>query len=85
MVPFATLPLWAPGSGGFMSVDVSRSVASGLSFRPLEDTVRDTHAWLTGPEAPGPWTGREQSIEIPPPLTAEREAELLDEWRSAAH
>jgi len=84
VVPFNTLPLWAPSSGSFMSVSVERALAQGLEFRPLEATVRDTQAWLTGPEAPGPWTGGELSLKIPPPLTLEREAELLEEWRSAA-
>jgi hypothetical protein len=26
---------------GFMSVDIARALAAGLSFRPLEQTVRD--------------------------------------------
>jgi 2'-hydroxyisoflavone reductase len=41
------LPLWlAPGSNreiaGFLAIDVSKAVAAGLRFRPLEQTVRDT-------------------------------------------
>ena len=38
------LPLWIsdPDSAAMHEVDVSRAVAAGLTFRPLEETVRDT-------------------------------------------
>ena len=47
--PFQDLPLWlAPAvnrdHAGFLAVDGSKALAAGLSFRPLEDTVRDTLA-----------------------------------------
>ena len=44
-------------------VDVSRAVAAGLTFRPLEETVRDTLDHAETVEGVG--------------LTPEREAELL--------
>ena len=84
VVPFATLPLWAPGSGGFMDVSIEHAVRSGLRFRPLEATVRDTRDWLGGSEPPQPGARPELSIQIPPALTAEREAELLEQWRATA-
>jgi 2'-hydroxyisoflavone reductase len=43
------LPLWAPvreDLTGTWSNDVSHSLAAGLACRPIEDTVRDTWAWL---------------------------------------
>jgi 2'-hydroxyisoflavone reductase len=59
------LPMWihASDEAGIHEADVSRAIAAGLTFRPLEDTVRDTLelAQLT-PEAG---------------LSPEREAELL--------
>jgi 2'-hydroxyisoflavone reductase len=59
------LPLWIsdPESAGMHRVDVSRAVAAGLTFRPLEDTVRDTLELAATAEGVG--------------LTPEREAELL--------
>jgi 2'-hydroxyisoflavone reductase len=43
------LPLWAPVReelAGTWANDVSRSLAAGLVCRPIEETVRDTCAWL---------------------------------------
>jgi nucleoside-diphosphate-sugar epimerase len=63
-----SLPLWLPlpEYAGFMTRDVSESVAAGLRFRPIADTARDTLQWLRAtPDAAR--TG----------LTAEEEAELL--------
>jgi 2'-hydroxyisoflavone reductase len=59
------LPMWieAAGEAGIHEADVSRAIAAGLSFRPLDETVRDTLE-LAGTT---PDTG----------LTPEREAELL--------
>lgn len=42
------LPLWSPEGDEFEAVwdtDVSRSIAAGLSCRPIAETVRDTWAW----------------------------------------
>lgn len=41
------LPLWisSPESLGMGETDVSRAIAVGLAFRPVEETVRDTLAW----------------------------------------
>jgi 2'-hydroxyisoflavone reductase len=44
--PWEDVPLWIdlphhPELRGFMAVDVSRALAAGLAFRPLEETVRD--------------------------------------------
>jgi 2'-hydroxyisoflavone reductase len=84
VVPFATLPLWAPGAGGFLNVSIARALSSGIRFRPLAETVRDTRAWLEGPEAPAPGEPTVLAIQIPPSLSAERELELLEAWRSVA-
>ncbi len=46
--PWSDLPLWIGDDAayaGFSSVDVSKAVAAGLTFRPLAETVRDTLAW----------------------------------------
>lgn len=66
------LPLWIPASdpqtAGFFQFDASKAVAEGLTFRPLDATVRDTLSWASlRPETYQPKAG----------LTAEREAGLL--------
>jgi nucleoside-diphosphate-sugar epimerase len=47
VVPWTELPLWLPGeeNAGLMQVDISRALAAGLRFRPLQETARDTLAW----------------------------------------
>jgi nucleoside-diphosphate-sugar epimerase len=59
------LPLWIsdPDAAAMHETDVSRAVAAGLTFRPLEETVRDTLEHAATVEGVG--------------LTPEREAELL--------
>jgi 2'-hydroxyisoflavone reductase len=63
------LPLWIsdPAWAGMNEADVSRAVAAGLRFRPLEETLGGA---LGAPAVEG--VG----------LTPEREAELLVAWRS---
>jgi 2'-hydroxyisoflavone reductase len=62
------LPLWLvdPELGYADRVDVSRALAAGLRFRPLEDTVRGTLEEAEPTDAAG--------------LRPEREAALLAEW-----
>ena len=78
--PWEELPLWSPGEemAGILKVDVSRAVAAGLTFRPLEETTGDTLRWAreeasAGP-APPPGVPREAGMD------PEREAKLLEEW-----
>jgi 2'-hydroxyisoflavone reductase len=62
------LPLWLVSREHrhLVEVDASRAVTAGLSFRPLEETVRATVSDAALVEGVG--------------LTPEREAELLAEW-----
>jgi 2'-hydroxyisoflavone reductase len=74
--PFTDLPFWLapsvdPDWAFFFGMDTSRARAAGLSFRPLEDTARDTLAWAER-EAPPARAG----------LSPERERELLSLWRA---
>ena len=69
---WSDLPVWVPDTpadAGFSKVDVSKAIATGLTFRPLAETVRDTLAWAAARPADHPWRAG---------LTSEREAELLD-------
>jgi 2'-hydroxyisoflavone reductase len=63
------LPLWlhGPDSDGMFRADVSRALAAGLIFRPLDDIVRGTleHAETTDDAG----------------LKPERERELLEAWQ----
>ena len=70
--PWMELPLWVPASdlqmAGFFQFDISRALADGLAFRPLDETVRDTLAWAgVRPADHQPRAG----------LSPEREAGLL--------
>jgi 2'-hydroxyisoflavone reductase len=54
-----------------MSVDAAPARAAGLRTRPLEETVRDTLAWIQGGDAP---------TEFPAGLDREKEQAVLDAW-----
>jgi nucleoside-diphosphate-sugar epimerase len=72
-----SLPMWlpVPEFGGFLTRDVSASVAAGLSRRPLADTARETYVWQTAVS---------QSPNRPRPagLTADEEASILAAWHA---
>jgi 2'-hydroxyisoflavone reductase len=73
--PWIELPLWLP-EGFAWQVGTARAQAAGLRCRPIAETVADIATWL---EAGGEgelddW----RSEHRPPPMSAEREAELLE-------
>ena len=77
--PWMELPLWVPPEGNaFLQMNVGRAVGAGLSFRPLEETVRDTLAWA---QAEGAGLVTETPYGTAG-LDPAREAELLEAWRS---
>ena len=79
------LPLWVarPELRGIHAADVASALAAGLTFRPLEETVRATLEWASSPEAGEP--SRKQGVQLPEAgLRPEREAELLAAWREQA-
>jgi 2'-hydroxyisoflavone reductase len=68
---WSDMPTWIPDDEegvGFSRVDVSKAIAAGLKFRPLEETVRDVLAWAQTRPANHEWRAG---------LTAEREADVL--------
>ena len=68
---WSDLPVWVPDDeegAGFSRIDVSKAIAAGLTFRPLEDTVRDTLEWAKERPSEHAWRAG---------LTAEREQQLL--------
>jgi 2'-hydroxyisoflavone reductase len=78
ITPWTELPLWVPDTeenAGFNRIDCRRAFASGLTFRPLAETVRATLDWdATRPAG----TPRRNG------LRPEREAELLAAWKARA-
>jgi 2'-hydroxyisoflavone reductase len=78
VTPWTELPLWVPEVGeyaGFMRVDCSKAYAAGLTFRPLEDTVRATLEWDSK---------RPQDVPRRAGLDSDREQALLRAWRARA-
>lgn len=74
--PWAEIPLWVPADSEVAyidAVDISKALESGLTFRPLAETVRDTLEWAG--TRPGDYI-------LKAGLTAEREKELLSAWHS---
>jgi 2'-hydroxyisoflavone reductase len=67
-------PMWHPHLPGFHAYDAGKATAAGLRPRPFDETIADTIAW-----------DRDRGL---PPLeagmSAERERELLWEWRAGA-
>jgi len=72
--PWSDMPAWVPGYP-MMYVDVSASVAAGLSFRSIPLTTRDTLAFENVRPADGPGPGKFS-------LSREREAEVLTAWHA---
>jgi 2'-hydroxyisoflavone reductase len=66
------LPLWVVDAemAGLLRADSSRAIAAGLTFRPLEDTIRGALEQAQPTDDAG--------------MKPEREAELLEEWASLA-
>ena len=74
---WSDMPVWVPLEGaeaGHPYIDVRRSLNTGMVFRPIKETVRDTLDW---------WATVSQERKDSPMrsgLTAEREAEILTLW-----
>lgn len=79
VAPYTEMPLWIPNlpeRAGFYSIDSSRAIAAGLTFRPVAETIRDTIAWdaTQPPDAPRPCGLRpERERELLARLSAERD------------
>lgn len=65
--PYTEMPLWIPGVDD--AFDIKKAVAAGLTFRTIDETIRDTLAWdrTRAPDAP-----RKAG------LSRQRERELLE-------
>ena len=78
IAPWSAMPLWLPEGDpawqAFMAANVSKAVAQGLVFRPLEATVRDVLAWARARATTHEWKAG-----LPPA----RETALLQAWDDA--
>ena len=75
------LPLWRTQEGVW-AVDSSRAQAQGLRCRPLQETVADTWAWMTGGGSAVRGEG-EASRAADHGLPADREEYLLRAWKDS--
>ena len=71
---FMELPLWvnAALAESFMTFNFDKALRSGLTFRPLKQTIQDTYEWALTQPADTP---------KPADLPLEKEAELLRAWK----
>jgi 2'-hydroxyisoflavone reductase len=74
VAPWSDLPAWIPGDP-LMFVDVRDAVASGLTYRPIAVTARDTLEW---------WDTRPAEVKANPRfgMSRAREREVLDAWHA---
>jgi 2'-hydroxyisoflavone reductase len=75
------LPLWLPATEvpHAFDQDTTSAERAGLRTRPVQETVRDVYAWLTGPDAdtvPNERTGKAG-------LDPRKEKEVLAAWHAA--
>lgn len=71
--PYRDLPHWVPGEAAEAhgTIDISRAIAAGLTFRPLQDTIARTLQWAAELDEGHEWRAG---------LSPEREQELLQAW-----
>ena len=75
--PWNELPMWIPeADNGIFEVRNDNAIAAGLTFRPIETTVRDTLEWV-----------RMRAVDEPlkSGLSRDRERELLKDAPHSAH
>lgn len=72
VVPFSQMPLWElEGEDGLATINVSKALNAGLTFRPLAETIRDTLAWHRT---------RPKNTTLKNGISREREQALLQKW-----
>src|SRR5262249_3138358 len=73
------LPMWVHETTstahlGILNADVRRAIGSGLTFRPVVETARDTLVWEQS-RGSHPWRSG---------LARDKERALLEEWKQTA-
>ncbi len=73
VTPFVEMPLWVPEDAGvLLATDCRKAITAGLTFRPIDETIRDTLAWDQTRPADREWRAG---------LSPQRERELLAKMR----
>jgi 2'-hydroxyisoflavone reductase len=79
VAPWSDMPAWVPAEGetaGMMRTDILHAVDAGLTFRPLEETVRDLLAWFDAQP-------QERRATLRAGISPEREKAALERLRPA--
>src|ERR1700730_3913048 len=71
---WSDMPVWVGAEDGLTRANISRALAKGLTFRPLDDTARHTLAWFKS-------LPQDRQSHLKAGLTSEREAEVLAAWK----
>lgn len=77
--PWSDMPVWVPPVGdmaGFEKVSSARAIAKGMTFRPVDDTVKATLEWFK--KEP-----QDRQDKLRAGIKAEREVEVLKAWHEA--
>ncbi|MFN0010580.1 MAG: NAD-dependent epimerase/dehydratase family protein [Phycisphaerales bacterium] len=102
VAPWGDMPVWVPpgdaDSAGMSTTKSGRAVAKGLTFRPVEQTVKDILAWWPGEIERRKRVGAEmveqakkdgkEPPNLPDPnllragISRERELKVLEEWKA---
>jgi len=75
VIPWGDMPVWTGKDAGFASISNARAVATGMMFRPLVETAKDTLEWFKTLPA-------ERQATMKAGLTPEREAKVLEAFKS---
>jgi 2'-hydroxyisoflavone reductase len=71
---WSDMPVWAGAEDGVTRTNISRALSKGLTFRPLDETVRDTLTWFKS-------RPQDRQAHMKAGITPEREAEVLAAWK----
>jgi 2'-hydroxyisoflavone reductase len=74
---WSDMPVWAGAEDGVTRTNISRALSKGLTFRPLDETARDTLEWFKS-------RPQDRQAHMKAGITPEREAEVLADWKKKA-
>jgi 2'-hydroxyisoflavone reductase len=72
--PWSDMPVWTGKDSALSQTKIDKALAKGLTFRPLDETARDTLTWFK--KLP-----QDRQSHLKAGLTPEREAEVLAAWK----
>ncbi len=81
VTPWSEVPLWVPeydseDSKGFMYIDCTRAYTSGLTLRPLSETIKDTLHW---------YENDREDKDLRAGIAAEKERRILAKWHDRSN